>query len=271
MNQEIAKKKKFIPKNFLIIGFILFGVVVGGVFLFSRSKAVPIPEDLASQICQKIKQEDVKYFCLAQVNNDEQFCNKLDKNAKNVCLAVLKNDGSYCQNVPKNNRLYCYQNLVSNTDRPDSCGKLESPEEVSSCYVHFVSANYFLSNLSVINQPMCEKVLHDQPEHDLCLAMTTQNAAVCERARTDCLAYINKDISLCAKSPSKIDEGECYHALAMLKNDSAICERIDNNEAQDDCYRDYSQLSADQTLCNKISNTNQKDQCLANIAINLAN
>lgn len=117
---------------------------------------------------------------------------------------------------------------------------------------------------------MCDKVLKNQPEHQLCLAMATQNTASCSSERIDCQALITKDLTLCPKSVSKIDEGECYHNLAMLKKDSSVCERISSPEIKDDCYRDYSRLSRDQTFCDKISNSNQKDQCLANIALNIS-
>jgi len=117
---------------------------------------------------------------------------------------------------------------------------------------------------------MCDKVLKDQPEHQLCLAMTTQSTAPCNLNRIDCQALITKDLTLCSQSASKIDEGECYYNLAMLKKGSSICERIESIETKDNCYRDYSRLRRDQTFCDKISNSNQKDQCLANIALNIS-
>ena len=260
------------PKKFwfIIIGLIVI-VIIAAVFYF-RPKSISdsIPNNPASQICQKINQDGIKYLCLAQVNNDEKYCNKLDNNPKNVCLAVSKKDASFCQNVSGDSRQYCYQNLVSVSDNSSSCDQLNDPKEISSCYVHFVSTNFFISNLSAINQSMCDKVPKDQPEQAMCLAMTTQNAALCDPARVDCPAYISKDLALCPKSASKTDKAECYHALAMLNKDSTICEEIETAEAKDDCYRDYSRLIKDEQFCNKISDSNQKDQCLENIAVNIA-
>ncbi len=227
------------------------------------------PSNQTDQICQKINQEDVKSLCLALVNKDEKYCQNLDNNPKNVCLAAVKQDNSFCQNVPSGNRQYCYQNLVNISSSSTFCDKMDSPQEISACYVHFISTNYYISNLKVINQSMCDKVLKDQPEHQLCLAMTTQSTAPCGLERVDCQSLITKDLTLCPKSTSKIDEGECYHNLAMLKKDSTICERIESRETKDDCYRDYSRLSKDQIFCDKISNSNQKDQCLLNIALKL--
>ncbi len=229
------------------------------------------PGNQASQICQKINQEDVRFLCLALVSKDEKYCQDLDSNPKNVCLAALKQDNSFCQNVPANNRQYCYQNLVNISGNSTFCDKLENPQEISACYVHFISTNYYISNQKAINQSMCIKVLKDQPEHQLCLAMTTQSTTPCGSDRVDCQALITKDLTLCSKSASKTDEGECYHNLAMLKKDSSVCERIESTETKDDCYRDYSRLSKDPTFCDKISNSNQKDQCLLNIALNISN
>lgn len=228
------------------------------------------PGNQASQICQKINQDGVRYLCLALVNKDEKYCQNLDSDPKNVCLAASKEDNSFCQNVLGDNRQYCYQNLVDISGNSTFCDKLTNPQEISTCYVHFIGTNYYISNLKVIDQSMCDKVLKNQPEHQLCLAMATQSTTPCNPDRVDCQALITKDLTLCSKSASRIDEGECYHNLAMLKKDSSICERIESLEAKDDCYRDYSRLSKDQIFCDKISNTNQKDQCLANIALNIS-
>lgn len=255
---------------FISIGIVVILIAVA-IFYF-RPKAIlnSVPNNPASQICQKINQDDIQASCLAQVNNDEKYCNKLDSNPKNVCLAAFKKDASFCQNVSEGSRQYCYQNLVSAADNVSDCDQLSDPKEISSCYVHFISTNYFISNLSAINSSMCDKVLKDQPEHDMCLTMTTQNAAACNSARVDCPAYISKDLTLCPKSASKTDEAECYHALAMLKKDSTICEKIETAEAKNDCYQDYSHLTKDEQFCNQISDSNQKDRCLENIAINIA-
>ena len=259
-------------KKYWFIGIGVIVILITMAIFYFRPRAIlnSVPNNPASQICQKINQDDIQASCLAQVNNDEKYCNKLDSNPKNVCLASFKKDASFCQNVFEDNRQYCYQNLVSISGNANSCDQLSDPKEISSCYVHFVSTNYFISNLSVINQSMCDKVLKDQPEHDMCLAMTTQNAAFCNPARVDCPAYITKDLTLCPQSTSETDKNECYHALAMLKKDSAICENVGISEAKDECYQDYSHLSQEQTLCDNISNSNQKDQCLENIAINIS-
>ncbi len=254
---------------------IITGIVILLIFVvlpFFRPKQIPdlVTNNPASQICQKINQDSVRYSCLALVNKDEQYCQSLDGDPKNVCLAAAKEDNSFCQNVSKGNRQYCYQNLVAISGNSTFCDKLDSPQEISTCYVHFISTNYYLANLKVINQSMCDKVLKDQPEHQLCLAMATQSATPCGQERVDCQALITKDLILCSKSASRIDKDECYHNLAMLKKDSSICERTGSTETKDDCYRDYSRLSLDQTFCDKISNSNQKDQCLVNIALNIS-
>lgn len=255
----------------VLVIFALIFVVIPSFKPKQIPNSVANPSNQASQICQKINQDGAKFLCLALVNKDEKYCQNLDSNPKNICLAASKKDNSFCQSVPGGNRQYCHQNLVDISGDPTFCDKLSNPQEISRCYVHFISTNYYISNLKVINQSMCDKVLKDQPEYQLCLAMVTQNTAPCSPDRIDCQALITKDLTLCPKSASKIDEGECYHNLAMLKKDSSICERIGSTETKDDCYRDYSRLSRDQTFCDKISNTNQKDQCLVNIALNISN
>lgn len=258
-------------KKHWFISIFVFIVLIIVAFFYFRPKQIfnLIPNNPASLICQKIQQNDLKYICLAEVNHDEKFCNNLD-DLKNICLATVKKNESFCQKLSKDHRQYCYQTLVSVVNSPSACDKLNSPQEISTCYLHFVSTNFFTSHLSVINQSMCERVLKNQPEHNLCLAMTTQNTVFCNPDQVDCRAFITKDLTLCPKSASKTDERECYHALAMLKRDSTICERINSAEAKDDCYQDYSRLSQDQMFCNNISDGNHKDQCLKNIALNIA-
>lgn len=269
---RIAQEEIKLIKIFaaLVLGIIILIVVVLPSFKPKQTSNVVNSDNQASQICQKINQEDVKSLCLALVQKDEKYCQNLDNNPKNVCLSAVKQDNAFCQNVPESNRQYCYQNLVNISGNSTFCDKLSNPQEISVCYVHFVSTNYYTSNLKVINQSMCDKVLKDRPEYQLCLAMVTQSITPCGSDRIDCKALITKDLTLCPKSASKIDEGECYHNLAMLKKDSSVCERIDRTETKDDCYRDYSRLSQDQTFCDRISNSNQKDQCLLNIALNIS-
>jgi len=269
----VQKEIKIMQKKYWLI---ITGIVILSIFVvlpFFRPKQISdsVDNNPASQICQKINQDGVRYLCLALVNKDEKYCQNLDSNPKNICLAASKEDNSFCQNVSRGNRQYCYQNLIDISGNSTFCDKLDSPQEISTCYVHFISTNYYISNLRVINKSMCDKVMKNQPEHQLCLAMVTQSTTHCSSDRVDCRALITKDLTLCSKSASKIDEDECYHNLAMLKKDSSICERIGSTETKDDCYRDYSRLSRDQTFCDRILNSNQKDQCLTNIAVNISN
>ena len=255
----------------ILVTIILIFVVLPSFKPKQIPNSVINPNNQASQICQKINQDGVRYLCMALVNKDEKYCQNLDVDPKNVCLAALKKDDSFCQNIPEGgNRQYCYQNLVAISGNLTFCDKLGSPQEISKCYINLIGTNYYISNLKIINQSMCDKVLKDQPEYQLCLAMVTQSTTPCSPDRVDCQALITKDLTLCPKSASKTDEGECYHNLAMLKRDSSICERTGSTEIKDDCYRDYSRLSRDQTFCDKISNSNQKDQCLVNIALNIS-
>ena len=268
VREEIKKMQK---KYWLIIT----GIVILLIFVilpFFRPKQISdsVTNNLASQICQKINQDCVRFLCLALVNKDAKYCQSLNSDPKNICLAVSKEDSFFCQNVSRGNRQYCYQNLVDISGNSTFCDKLSNPQEISACYVHFISANYYIQNLKVINRSMCNKVLKDQPEYQLCLAMATQSTTPCDPERVDCQALITKDLTLCSKQVSRIDAGECYHNLAMLKKDSSICERIESLETKNNCYRDYSRLSRDQIFCDKISNSNQKNQCLINIALNIS-
>lgn len=267
--QEEIRTIKILAGSVLVITVLIF-VVLPNLKPKQAPSVVINFGNKASQICQKISQDDVKSLCLALVNKDEKYCQNLDNNPKNVCLSAVKQDNSFCQNVPADNRQYCYQNLVNISGNSTFCDKLGNPKEISACYVHFISTNYLISNLKVISKSMCDKVLKDQPEYQLCLAIATQSITPCGSDRVDCQVLITKDLTLCPKSASKIDEGECYHNLAMLKKDSSVCERIDSTETKDDCYRDYSRLSKDQAFCDRIPNSNQKDQCLTNIALNIS-
>ena len=57
------------------------------------------------------------------------------------------------------------------------CDTLNNPQEMSTCYIHFISTNYYISNLKVISKSCGDKVLKDQPEYQLCLATSTALAA----------------------------------------------------------------------------------------------
>lgn len=267
-------------RKFLFFGLILIVISIIG-FLFivnnkpsnnkSSSEEIEILDNKPNSICQKITSAESRFSCLAFVNKDETFCNRIDGDGKNICLAAVKNDSKFCQEISNKNRQSCYQNLVSVTGKSDFCSGMTEKKDISSCYVHFVSTNFLASNFDLLNQKLCEQIIDNSPEKTLCLAMVNQNPNVCGPERNDCAAFFSKDESICIKSASEIDKAECYHALAMLTNNSSICEKIIDSNQKDDCYKDYGRISENTIICGRISNVMLKGECYKNVAIHLVN
>lgn len=255
----------------IVIALVLTAAGIGAAIFLLKAKNVPIPDNPASSVCGRIPEQEIKYICLARVNSSEEFCQKIEEPAKNVCLALVKKDSSYCQKQSPENQQFCYQSLVSAAGKPEYCDELQEPKEISACYVHFVSTNYFASNLDVLSPNQCEKVTPNMPEKDLCVAMTTQNINVCAPERIDCRGAISKDVSWCEQSVSATDKAECYHAVALLTKNVSLCSKIGETEEKDNCLQDYGRLSKDETLCDKINDKGSQSQCLNNVAQNIAN
>lgn len=254
----------------IIVIFIVLFLLVGAIFT-RKPKRITIPNNPASQICQEIiaLSSDEANFCLALVNSDEKYCQAIRSQEKSICLAELKKDATFCQKLPLDSRQYCYQNLVLAANNPSFCDELTSTEAITTCYIHFVSSNYFSSNLTVLKADYCQRIPENKPEKSLCEAMVNQDEKYCQKDQTDCLAHITKNIQLCNQTASQTDKNECYHSIAMTTVNSSLCNKIQDQEPKDDCWKDFSRISKDETTCLNIKSQELKAQCYKNIAKNL--
>lgn len=254
----------------IAFAFIVTSLLVGAIFTRKPGK-VTIPNNPASQICQKIipLSSDEDNFCLALVNSDEKYCQAIESQGKYICLAELKKDSTFCQKLPPDSSRHCYQNLVLAIGKPNSCEELGSTDDIAACYVHFISSNYFASNLTVLKADYCQKIPKSMPERSLCEAMVNQDEKYCLKDQVDCLAHITKNIRLCNQTASQTDKNECYHSIAMTTKNSSLCNKIQEQGPKDDCWLDFSRISNDETICLNIKNQEQKAQCFKNIAKNL--
>jgi len=186
-----------------------------------------------------------------------------------VCLASVTKNSSYCKELSSQEKQNCYQNLVIVASSPKFCDQLGNAEMISTCYVHFVSQNFFASRNHLLNSSLCDKVLADSPEKRFCMAMTTGDISYCTYAQNECSVIKDKNPERCLSSASSTDREECYHALAMLNKDETLCASIQNTDMKDFCYLDFGNIGADTSACDKITNEMKKWQCYKNVAVNL--
>lgn len=93
MRNGILNKKFLI----IVIGlFFLFSVIILlPRFLFGNKRQFleNIPDNPASQICQKISQPEDIYSCLAVVNQNASFCRNFDEpSQKELCQGLASGD-----------------------------------------------------------------------------------------------------------------------------------------------------------------------------------
>ena len=206
----------------LVVGAILISGCVGE----KRSISLDNPVD----ICNAIRDNDLKNECLGIVKKDISFCEKIsEKYAKedckyhvavledvelckkiipeNYCLAYAKNDPALCEKGEDDNKIYCYRELAIINKNASLCEKIDTIGDRTICY--------------------------------LWVAIMTENSSLCKKAgiREDA-PIVGKCINiLIKKDETKCKDYLCYSRIAAAKKDVSICEKIKGDQiGKDICY-----------------------------------
>lgn len=272
MRDSILNRKSLI----IVTGFSLLALVVvlRPRFLLEGEKQFvgTVPDNPASQVCQKISQPEDAYSCLAVVNADSSFCQKVEPlQEKNMCLALADKDLAFCRKIKDQEaKEICYYEL-SFADREISyCDELDDWEK---CYFSFVHRLYWQERSDEIDAKYCEKFSKNAGE-DLafsatCWALKERDVTLCQ-GKEHCLSFFEQPLSFCENTKSK-GKSDCLRDRALTTKDTAICKNITDINIRDNCYSSYSaHISPDLSLCDKVSDKMTKNACYREYAINLS-
>lgn len=173
-NEEKQIKSKIIPFD-------------GGKSKFILTPKCEHPDNLEN--CISHNSSGAQYFCLAILNNDEKFCDKISSTVRNIrCRAYTLNMPELCETIPEEgDKDWCYMDLGMNKQDRNLCDKIKSADKRNSC-----------------------------------IAVTTFNPNLClegdENSKLACienLAEFMKDITLCDKLGEL--SSECYNDLSWMQ------------------------------------------------------
>lgn len=264
---------------------------------FNQEQEIYPPDTISNNICNQIPvsnelgSED-KYYCLAVVNHNITFCEKMrdieepdilnesenadelaDETPINLCLAISGEDSSYCKKISRlDAKKTCYNVLAQTSGNIETCSEIDySEHEKQQCYFNFVNALYWEDKSEKITTDDCDKVGIDGSDQDekTCLAFKARDVSLCGTNK-NCLTFFSQKMSFCDGVTFK-DEEECIRDRAMVNKNISICETLSEQTRKDDCYGDFSShIQPSTAICDKIIDAQRKQGCYIDAAINLA-
>jgi hypothetical protein len=260
----------------VIIGifFLVLVVVLLPRFLFRDRNQLEgtVPDNPASQVCQKISYSGEVYFCLAVVNGDGNFCQKIRSTDEgNECLALANKDMDFCRKIKdQENKEMCYYQLSFMLGNISYCDELDNWEQ---CYFSFIHRLHWQNRSDEIKAEYCEKFSKeaglDLAFKDSCWAFKERDPSICQ-GNEHCLSFFPQPLSFCDNNPLK-EKDDCLRDRALTAKDTSICEKITDGYYRDNCYSAYSaHIEPDLSLCEKISDQMTKNMCYREYAINIS-
>jgi hypothetical protein len=256
------------------------------------------PYNLSNSICNRLPTSsefgsDDTYYCLAVVNHNSSFCEKMgsdievsgnledfnnpdelnDETPKNICLAISTEDSSYCKKVSRlDAKKMCYNVLAQTSVNINFCSDIDyDKNDKQQCYFNFVNALYWEDKSEKITTEDCDKVGLNGGNQDekTCLAFKSRDVSLCG-SNKNCLTFFPQEMSFCNGVTFK-DEEECIRDRAMVNEDISICETLSEQTRRDDCYGDFSShIQPSTIICDKIIGIERRRGCYVDAAINLA-
>jgi len=275
-------------KSRLIILLIVASILTaGGIFLIvqSLSKSNGIISDttpgtleeqladtLSNQICKKNEINSVnKYYCLAVVNDNPEFCKQMDdeEDQVNLCLAIASANSSYCKNMQPLPKHVCYYQIAVTSKNINICDEIDYDEnERLQCYFNFVINLYWWDKSSEIKTEYCNKFPAGQPDKSTCLAFKDRDVSIC-KDNIHCLTFFEQDMSFCTGIGSTLED--CVRDRAMTSKNLSICETL-TGEKRDDCIGDFcTHIILDTSICDKISDEMVRQSRYVEVAVHTSN
>ena len=253
----------------VLVIILLVGFLLGNKQRFLES----IPDTSASEVCQKITQQEDVYSCLALINADSSFCQKVESaEEKKIYSALSDKDISFCREInDQEAEKICYYELSFMVRDISYCDELDNWEK---CYFSFIHKLYWQGRSDEIDAEYCEKFSEnaggDLAFKDSCWALKDSDSSLCQ-GNEHCLSFFEQPLSFCENTKSK-SKPDCLRDRALTARDTSICEKIDDINIRDNCYSSYSaHISPDLALCEKINDKMTKNMCYREYAVNLVN
>lgn len=270
-------------KKSLIIGIIV-GVIIISVAIFlliplinvTNGEEINVPNNPSNAICKQMPlsaelNPGDKYYCLAVVNHNPEFCNKIDDEEEqvNLCRAIASANSSYCKNMqnplPKH---VCYYQIAVISKNINICDEIDyDNHEREECYYNFISNLHWWDKSSEIKTEYCNKFPVSE-QRDTCLAFKDNDVSLCKN-NIHCLTSFEQDMSFCSGIGSTLEY--CIRDRAMTSKNLSICETL-AGEKRDDCIGDFcTHIKLDTSICDKISDNMLRQSRYVEVAIHTAN
>jgi hypothetical protein len=246
---------------------------------FASELEKDLPDTIQNRICKKLPLSNElspgdRYECLAVVNNNPEFCelivadNENDiegKDEKNLCFAFTKKDSSYCKKISSAlGKRTCYFGLSLISGDIDVCAGIDFDQDLKQlCYYSFVNALYWEDKSDMITVAFCNKL--PEPDRTSCLAFKERDVSLCEN-NVHCLTCFEQPMSFCTTGQGKALE-YCVRDRAMSSKDISICETL-TGEKRTDCIGDFAgHITQDISTCDLISDIKARHSCYKDVAI----
>ncbi len=235
-----------------------------------------VPQNPSNEICKKLPllkslSYGNRYYCLAIVNHNAEFCRGMDEeNEENICLAIVKKDSSHCKKIKDVSAKHvCYYQLAAISKNINFCDDIDYDEnERLQCYFNFVSNLYWFDKSEEIKTEYCNKFPAGESDKSTCLAFKERNASLCKN-NVNCLTFFEQEAPFCENK--RIILKDCVRDRAMTSKDVSICEKL-SGKKRDDCIGDFcTHIELDVAICDKITSIKEKQSRYIELAINLAN
>src|SRR4030043_30577 len=245
---------------------------------FASELEKDLPDTVYNEICKKLPltkelSPGDRHYCLAVVNDNPEFCefivgdNEEDieaKDTKNLCLAHAKQDVSYCKKMTTIlGKRTCYFRLSLLSGNIDICDNIDWDIELKQlCHFSFVNTLYWEDKSDQITLAHCNKL--PQPDRNTCLAYKDRDVSLCKN-NVNCLTFFEQPMSFCTGKGSVLES--CIRDRAMTSKDFSICETLIGEE-RDDCVSDFAgHITQDTLTCDKISDIMMRHTCYQDVAV----
>lgn len=245
---------------------------------FASDLEKDLPDTIQNQICKKLPltknlSPGDRHYCFAVVNNNPEFCefikadNEEDieaKEEKNLCLAHANHDVSYCKKMTTDlGKRTCYFGLSMISGDINICDGIDWDKDLRQlCYFSFVNTLYWEDKTDQITLAHCNKL--PEPDRSTCLAYKDRDVSLCKN-NVNCLTFFKQDMSFCEGKGSVLKS--CIRDRAMTNEDLSICEQL-SGEERDDCISDFAgHITQDTSTCDMITNIMMRHTCYKDVAV----
>ena len=215
-----------------------------------------------------------------QIENSISLCEKIkDNHLRYECLAIIKNDISFCYEVESDyGKIECYEKIKGNQLTLQKCKELKGLNERNQCYEIWGNQEG-LSFLELKNSGILEKEYYQDwiPLYKEPIPKDIQDIKLCDKMEDECqrincftqVAINLKDVFICNKikeedkcfSGGPMSKKYCFVEVVKIVKDPQICEEIPYSERDlgvpnNECYLIMAKATNDFSFCEKMKKFN---------------